>query len=127
MDNGKTSELKREVAKVTDTFFGLDDGRWFALRLTLDYGGAGQCFTSPVLAAREPKEKETGAAMDFVRRILMLFDVDKLDAIKGRYCYALKLNEFGLVLGLATLEPDGERTFIAEDWRREWFGETTKG
>lgn len=115
-------DLQRFAAKITKAEFGRDRDRGhFTLCITLDFGGSGQCFVSPVLGALATRRDETGAGLDFLRRVLDLFKACSLDEVEGRYCYALKRSLTAPIQGLATLEPDGDRTFVVSDWQVFWF------
>ena len=63
-------DLQRFAAKITKAEFGRDRDRGhFTLCITLDFGGSGQCFVSPVLGALATRRDETGAGLDFLRRV----------------------------------------------------------
>lgn len=122
----KEHGLDRRLGKIERAELRLED-RCFVLTIGLNFGnGSAQNFVSPSLGFVITKREETGAGMDFLRRILWLFRVEQLSQLSGRYCYAL-IGRQQTVVGLELLAPDvssmtEESAFLESDWREYWFG-----
>lgn len=121
-----TNNGKRQLGKVTRVEICRDDRRFLTLWLQIDFGGNEQAFGGINLATYDDtKMRAVGhaAGTDFVLRMLDLFGVNSLDAIKGRYVYALRDTYFDPIHTLEIPKVDGGRRFATEEWRREMFPE----
>lgn len=81
---------EQKIAKVRSSFIGFEDHGILSVSLDFDYGGAGQgiahrCFGSSD-ESRDPDGWKVGheMGMDFIRRLLLAFGVDRWDKIVGR-------------------------------------------
>ena len=62
----------------------------------------------------------TAGGMDFILRLLQVFNTTELKFLRGRMCYAI-LNSDGDVVGLKSLNMDGGDEFLISDWQKQWF------
>lgn len=105
-----------------------EDRAILTLYMQIDFGGSCQGFGGYRLDRYDKvlkTSKGTASGMDFVIRLLKLFEVDRLEDIKGRAVYALyETDDFhSFIIGLRTPKFDGDKTFLVKDWQREWFPE----
>jgi len=114
----------RQLGKVSKVDLFREDHGLLTVYVHLTFAGSGQGFGGYILDTFDKaRDRRVGTAMglDFVLRLLALFDVDRLDDIRGRYVYALRSDGWnGPIIGLELPEPDGGAKFMVEDWRREW-------
>lgn len=118
--------LWKQLGKVVRTSFEIEDHGILTLSIDIKFGVSAQGFGRYSLDTWDKvKDRRVGTAagMDFILRILQLFDVRSLDELRGRPVYALrKSDEWGeFIIGLKTPDFDGKRTFLVSDWQREWF------
>lgn len=112
-----------ELGKISDVYFGRESHGIITLLLTIDFGCSGQSFGGYALDKHDPgKDRRVGtsAGMDFVLRVLGLFNVSQLTGIIGRYVYALREAPLGPIVGLKLPECDGGAVFLVRDWQKEW-------
>ena len=118
------SDDKRQLGKVRKVDLFREDHGLLTLYVHLEFAGSGQGFGGYCLDTFDKaRGRRVGSAMglDFVMRLLALFDVDRLDDITGRYVYALRRDGWNSpIIGLELPEPDGGARFMVADWQREW-------
>lgn len=118
------SSDERQLGKVEKVDLFREDHGLLTVYVHLRFAGSGQGFGGFVLDTFDKaRDRRVGTAMglDFVLRLLALFDVDRLDAIAGRYVYALREGGWNSpIIGLELPEPDGGGRFMVADWQREW-------
>lgn len=118
----------RELGRVERVEFGVEDHGILTLWLHLRFSASGQAFGGVALDEYDRANKRrvgTAAGMTFVLRVLELFGAKSLDAVAGRYVYALRDTPNGTITGLQLPEVDGGARFDIADWRREWYPEHT--
>ena len=71
----------------------------------------------------ETQQRRIGTAggLDWILRLLQIFNVSKLEDINGKMCYALYDDKSSLIKGIRTLKIDGSNTFLISDWQNQWF------
>lgn len=142
--------MRKNIAKITDTFLGRESHGILTCYLTVDYGGSGQMIggyglDEPtwgtddgfVVGDRpdDPTAKFAGRrgrayGMEFVHRIIKACGVDSWEQIKGRTIYVLDdLPEdgstvgSGKVIGIENLPTEPGERFIFDDLHIEFVTE----
>lgn len=122
--------MKKTLGKcgAPDLFY--EDHGILTLFIQIDFGGSSQGFGGYVLDATDKAggRKGSAAGMDFIVRLLKLFDVARLADIEGRTVYAL-YDDAGFnapIIGLETPAFDGGRRFLISDWQKQWFPKEAK-
>lgn len=93
--------------------------------VTIDFGGSCQGFGGYCLDAHDKEtngRKGSAAGMDWIVRLLKLFEVERLEDIEGKSVYALYDNDNfnATICGLETPKFDGARKFIIKEWQKKW-------
>lgn len=119
---------RKELGKVKSVKLAREGHGILTCFVTLDFGGTEQGFGGVALDVYEKVakiRKGTAAGMDWIVRLLRLFDADSLDSIVGKTVWAIykKQGWNEPIIGLETPEFDGGRTFMTADWQKEWFKE----
>ena len=118
------SDDERQLGKVERVDLFREDHGLLTVYVHLRFAGSGQGFGGFILDTFDKaRGRRVGTAMglDFVLCLLALFDVDRLDDIRGRYVYALRSEGWnGPITGLELPEPDGGARFMVDDWRADW-------
>lgn len=116
--------LKKLIAKIVNTNFGLNECHFFSFQIELQYtSGSFQNFGDYVICEwNEEKGRRVGTAggLDAFLQIVDMFNVNNFNELIGKYCFAL-VNERGFVVGLKNLPPDGNKRFLVHEWKKEWF------
>jgi hypothetical protein len=120
--------VRRDVAKITDTFLGWEDHGRLTVVLTVDYGGSAQgvggyALDEPLFEdGRFVRRVGTAYGMEFVAQVMRACGVDRWEAVKGRTVYVLQdLDEGDLswgtskVLGIEPLPTERGVPFIFDD------------
>lgn len=107
-----------------DLFY--EDHGILTLFITINMGGSCQGFGGYVLDRHDKqtgKREGSAAGMDFIVRLLDLFEVRRLEEIEGRPIYALyEDDQYGRpIIGLRTPEFDGNKEFLISDWQKKWL------
>lgn len=116
----------KELGKVDDVRFGLEDHGIMSISIGITFGAARQGFGGIALDDWDEKRHRrigTAAGMDFVMQILRLFKVETLEELKGRTVYALYKNDRRVgeyIIGLEMPAFDGGERLLLDDWRKEW-------
>ncbi len=113
-----TDEIERKIAKIEETFLGVEDHGILTAILTLNYGHAGQ--GTPGYALDEPRgvrgdRGRTGTAfgMEMVASIMRACGVRRWEDLKGRTIIALVGDD--RVVGLAPLPTEHGDEFLFAD------------
>lgn len=113
---------QRDLAKVTNVRV-IIERDLLTCEVWLDFGDS-QCAFGGLSLSRFDSDagRQVGTAMgaDFILRLMQLFGVETLDAIKGRPVYALRGSSSGLVDGLEIPAPFGEGRFLLTEWTEFW-------
>ena len=113
--------MDEQLALITDAWFGLNDRNMLDCWVYLDYeeGGCSQGFGGIGLTNYDKESRETiGTAFgcDYFLQLLNTFGVDRIEKLKGKYCFAIREEGFnGLVRGLKSMRADGNKTFLVAD------------
>lgn len=121
-------KLWKQLGKAGKPDLSIEDHGILTLFVSIDFGGSSQGFGGYSLDTWDKKLDRrvgTSAGMDWILRLLAMFGVSRLEEITGRPVYALKKSDGWneTIIGLLTPDFDGGRSFIIEDWRRDWFPE----
>lgn len=115
-----------------DLFY--EDHGILTLFITIYFGGSAQGFGGYALDAHAPDNKETdnregkASGLDFIVRLLKLFQVERLEEIEGRTVFAIyENNSHDTIIGLELPEFDGGRKFLVSEWREKWQNESAEG
>lgn len=118
--------IEKRIAKVENTFLGVEDHGILTAIIYLDYGGAGQgagMYTFDTY--NEPREgipyapmydsERVGTAygMEWIRRTLQAFGVDTWEQLKGRTIFAY--SEHSKVHGFEPLPTEGGKKFMFDE------------
>ena len=121
--------MNKELAKVENVFFGIEDHGILTFIIYLDYGGSSQGFGNIGLSYHDRERDmwldEKGAGMTMIYNILGFFGVRQFEHIKGKTVYAIK-DERDNVIGLERTKFDGGAKFMLDDWRKKFWPEKYK-
>lgn len=116
--------LTKQLARVEKCYMEIEDHGILTCWLSLDKEeGLHQSFGGYSLDGyNEEQKRRVGSAsgMDWVLRLLQIFEVDRLEKIQGKMCYALYDEDSQLIKGIQTLDIDGGHTFLISDWKEQW-------
>jgi hypothetical protein len=126
-------EYEKKLGKIKSAELFIEDHGILTFFLHFDFGGSGQGFGGYTLDAWDKnKDRRIGTVfgMDLILKLLQTFDVDRLEQIVGRTCFALydvpyRWND--AIRGIETPKFDGGKKFIisehVEEWcaNEEWF------
>lgn len=118
--------MMKKLGKCGTPDLSYDDHGILTLYVQIDFGGASQGFGGYCLDAYDKASdgrQGSAAGMDFIVRLLKLFDVERLEEIKGRSVYALYEDDSfnSSICGLETPGFDGGKTFLVKNWQKKWF------
>lgn len=111
----------KDLAKITDTFLGIEDHGIFTSEIFVSYGSGGsQGIGGYYLDSYIPEKKRrvgTAFGMEFIARTLKICGVDSWEKLKGRTIYVLKEDDSlgSKVLGIESLPTEGTASFIFSD------------
>lgn len=114
----------KEIGRVTGVRLGVEDHGILTLDVAFDFGGSGQSFGGIALDTWDPVKRRrvgTAAGNDYILRVLGVFGVGELAAIRGRVMYVIRDGERGPIVGLESPPFDGSRRFMVDEWRAEWI------
>lgn len=119
------STLAQRIAKITDTFLGIEDHGIFTAILDCDYGGSGQGVGTYALDSYDPTKGcriGTAAGMEFIRRIMSACGVSSWEKIKGRTILVYFESEAwnSKVIGIGPLPVEGGTPFLFAEWLNEY-------
>lgn len=121
---------EQETGRITSVFFGRESHGILSIMLMIDFGGTCQGFGGYALDTYDKVRKRRvghAAGTDFVLRLLDLFKVEDLQAIKGRVVSVRRGGRGGTIDALIVPAFDGGGRFDVADWREEWFPESDHG
>lgn len=113
--------MHKELAKIEDTFLGIEDHGIFTAQVFVKYGSFGsQGVGGYSLDAYKPEQKKrigTAFGAEFIKRVLKVGGVDSWEKLKGRTIYVLRENEGfnSRVLGIESLPTEGNTSFVFDD------------
>ena len=119
--------IEKRIAKVESTFLGVEDHGMLTAIIDLDYGGAGQGAGLYVFDAYNAPDARQGQyapmydndrvgtayGMEWIRRVLEAFGVDKWEALKGRTIFAYA--EHSKVHGFEPLPTEEGKKFMFDE------------
>lgn len=117
------SDDSRQLGRVRKADLFIEDHGFITLFLYIDFGSSEQGFGGAVLGygAAHDTPAPHGAGMDYIARVLGLFDAGRLSEIEGRYVYALREGGWNSrIVGLEMPAPDGGAKFLVADWQAYW-------
>lgn len=114
------TEYRRDIARITSTFLGVEDHNMFTAWLHLDYGGAGQGAGGYELDGHAEAGKPrigTARGMEFVMRAIRACGVRSWEEIRGRTIFALIKGEGSdrRVVGIENLPTEPGERFVFAD------------
>ena len=126
-----TQELDREIAKVENTFLGVEDHGILTATIgfTGNNGSWGQGTPGYGLdayngdrakkkpAPQYPQDRVgTAFGMEFIRRLLQAFGVNQWEDIKGRTVFVVREGgRFGTIVGIEPLPTEGGKAFMFKE------------
>lgn len=116
-ERGSPMETER-IAKIKDTFLGVEDHGIFTAVLTLDYGGSVQGAGNRRLDRYDADSGETVGTADGLEEIMRIVEacgVVSWEKVKGRT--VLALIDGGIVVGIKPLPTESGRAFRFADLR----------
>ncbi len=120
----------KELGKVQDVFFGIEDHGILTISIRLDFGGSEQSFGNIGLCYNDRENNrwldEDGAGMTFIYRILEFFGVTEFPKIEGKTVYALKKDYFSMIDGLERTKFEGGKRFLLDDWKKQFWPDKYK-
>ena len=111
---------RREIARITSTFLGVEDHGHFTASLTLDYGSAGQSAGNYELDEHVERGRPrvgTARGMEFVMRVVRACGVRSWEEVRGRTVFAL-IEGSGTgqrVIGISNLPTEPGELFLFAD------------
>lgn len=96
-------------ARIARTDLGYEDHGIFTVTMTLEWGSSAQGMPGYQFG-RGDEPDLVGA---FLRRVLAVVKAERWEDVAGRSVYALRAD--GMVRGLASVDDDAQRVFIAAD------------
>jgi hypothetical protein len=135
--NYKDLIVKRTMGKIESLDIELARGCILSASVWFDFGGSGQCFGGYCFDEPAPKdengisqgERIGGAAgADWIRRLLRVFNVEKLQSIKGKAAWACYESSSwnDSIKGIEPLDFEDPKmcpAFYIAEWRNFWFPE----
>lgn len=119
-------KYQKGLARVEDIKLKMDGVLMLNIELAKE-DGFHQCFGTYQLSHYDKKlDRQVGSAqgLDYIIQILDVFDVDSLEKIKGKMCYALYEEPYqpfnSLIRGIQSLDIDGGKKFTIHDWVKQW-------
>ncbi len=118
--------MRKKIAKVTETYLGLEDHGMFTATVVVDYGDSSQ--GSPIYELDTFKQGKgrmgTALGLTFIMRLLRAFGVNQWENLMGRTAYALfdpenKRHE-RMIAGFSPLPTETGETFIFKDLMEEF-------
>jgi|TARA_Y100000310_G_scaffold90528_3_gene87846 hypothetical protein len=113
-------DLVKELGKISDAWFGFNDRGMLDCWVMIDYEeGCSQGFGGICLDTynKETEEREGSAfGCDYLVQLMTIFKVDRIEKLRGKYCYALKDDGInGLIRGLQSMRDEGSKTFLVSE------------
>ncbi len=103
------AEYEAIPARIARTDLGYQDHGIFTIGLYFEWGSGSQGMPGWSFGRGDAEDK-VGA---FVRRVLAVVGVSRWEAVAGSSVYVLRAG--GVIRGLASVDDDGQRVFIAAD------------
>lgn len=122
----KIIEYEKELARVEKVELVLDGVLMLNIHLEKE-SGFHQCFGTYQLSEYDKTlDRQVGSAqgLDYILQILDVFNVDRLEKIQGKMCYALYEKPYksfsSFIRGIEALKIDGGKKFTIADWIKQW-------
>lgn len=110
-DHRKEVGVKKEIAKITDSFLGWEDHGIFTATLFVDYGGTSQGIGNYCLVTKAGGEAN---GMKFIMSLMSACGVSSWEKILGKTIFVLSDNN-GRVIGVENLPTERGNLFIFAD------------
>ena len=126
MSELKIIEYEKELARVEKVDLVLDGVLMLNIHLEKE-SGLHQAFGTYQLSHYDKElDRQIGSAqgLDYILQVLNVFNVDKLEKIQGKMCYALYEKPYqpfeSFIRGIEALKIDGGKKFTIADWIKQW-------
>ena len=121
--------MDKELAKIESVSLEIEDHGILTCNVLLHKeSGSHQSFGGYSLDGYDEIQKRrigTASGLDWILRLLQIFNVNKLEKLKGKMCYALYDTPYqrysSRIIGLEALNIDGGESFLISDWQKQWF------
>lgn len=109
--------MERKIAKVDETFLGVEDHGHLTFSLKMNFGGTSQCIGMYSIDRYDPEKKSrigTAEGAELIRRILLAFGVKSWEELTGRTVYVL-FDERRFPVGIEPLPTERGQKLIFSD------------
>ena len=121
--------MDKQLARIESVSLEIEDHGILTCDVLLNKeSGSHQSFGGYCLDGYDEKLKRrvgTAGGLDWILRLMQIFNVNKLEKLKGKMCYALYDTPYkrfsSQIIGLESLNIDGGGSFLISDWQKQWF------